>query len=153
MRSTTGVPVSVVWGAVVFTDGSGQVLMLRDTSRHQRWLLPGGVASEGETPWAAAVRETAEETGIQLGMAPRLLAVDTLIPRDSRVPMVGFMFDGGVTPAEIRLSSEHDTYQFAAFDAWPCDVPEEQRHRLASLQTARQRGVTLYLHNGRVPNS
>ncbi|HVL97767.1 MAG TPA: NUDIX domain-containing protein [Egibacteraceae bacterium] len=35
--------------------------------RHKRmgiWLQPGGHLDPGETPWEAAVRETAEETGI-----------------------------------------------------------------------------------------
>ncbi|MFE5596552.1 NUDIX domain-containing protein [Streptomyces sp. NPDC056549] len=154
MLSATGSPVSIVWGAVVFTDHTGRTLMLRDTSRHQRWLLPGGVADEGETPWDAAVRETHEEIGLHLTGPPRLLAVDTLIPRGTRVPMVGFMFDGGTIAADrIRLSDEHDTYLFAAPGDWPAEVPEEQLRRLASLEAARQQGCSMYLHDGAVPGA
>jgi 8-oxo-dGTP pyrophosphatase MutT (NUDIX family) len=45
--------------------------------RHKRlgiWLQPGGHIDPGETPWAAAERETAEETG---------LAVDVTSPADT----------------------------------------------------------------------
>ncbi|MEV7465426.1 NUDIX hydrolase [Streptomyces kronopolitis] len=154
MRSPTGTPASVVWGAVAFTDNTGRTLMLRDTSVHRRWLLPGGVADEGETPWDAAVRETFEETGIRLTGTPRLLAVDTLLPVGTRVPMVGFMFDGGIIDAAaIRLSSEHDEVLFAEPNEWPDTVPPEQLDRLASLDHARQHGSPLYLHNGRIPGT
>jgi 8-oxo-dGTP pyrophosphatase MutT (NUDIX family) len=37
--------------------------------RHKRlglWLQPGGHLEAGETPWAAALRESHEETGLQL---------------------------------------------------------------------------------------
>jgi 8-oxo-dGTP pyrophosphatase MutT (NUDIX family) len=34
------------------------------------WLQPGGHLEPGETPWAAAMRESMEETGLQLEWAP-----------------------------------------------------------------------------------
>ncbi|MFD7573784.1 NUDIX domain-containing protein [Streptomyces sp. NPDC059810] len=153
---------SIVWGAVAFTDSAGRTLMLRDTSRHRRRLLPGGLADEGETPWDASVRETHEETGLHITGPPRLLAVDALIPYGARAPMVGFMFDGGIItpdrtgpdrtgPDRIRLSNEHDTYLFA--DPGPGEVPEEQLGRLASLDAARRRGHPLHLHNGTAPGA
>lgn len=61
---------------------AGQVLLLR----HRLlgiWVQPGGHVEEGETPWAAARRETAEETGLEVHLAgaeggtpPPLLHVD-----------------------------------------------------------------------------
>ncbi|MFB7395147.1 NUDIX domain-containing protein [Streptomyces sp. NPDC056191] len=145
---------SIVWGEVAFTDSAGRTLMLRDTFRHRRRLLPGGVADEGKTPWDAAVRETHEETGVHLTGPPRLLAVDTLIPYGTRAPMVGFMFDGGIiTPDRIRLSHEHDTYLFVGPGRCPAEVPEEQLGRLASLDAARRRGHPLHLHNGTAPGA
>ncbi len=41
--------------------------------RHKRlhlWLQPGGHLEAGETPWDAALRESSEETGLQLGWPP-----------------------------------------------------------------------------------
>jgi 8-oxo-dGTP diphosphatase len=41
-----------------------EVLMTRSWFGHQRWSLPGGGIRHNETPSAAAVRETQEETGV-----------------------------------------------------------------------------------------
>jgi 8-oxo-dGTP pyrophosphatase MutT (NUDIX family) len=65
--------------------GSGVVLGRRGVllHRHRRlgiWVQPGGHIDPGETPWHAAVRESAEETGLSVGLAggdpPELLHVD-----------------------------------------------------------------------------
>lgn len=50
--------------AVVF-DAAGAVLLGHRAER-DLWTLPGGVVEHGETPWAAVVRETREETGIEV---------------------------------------------------------------------------------------
>jgi 8-oxo-dGTP diphosphatase len=42
---------------------AGGVLMVLDSQRRQ-WELPGGMREHGESAWAAAQRELAEETGI-----------------------------------------------------------------------------------------
>lgn len=55
-------PTHVTGSAIVV--GSRGVLL----HRHKRlgiWLQPGGHIEQGESPWDAAVRETAEETGIR----------------------------------------------------------------------------------------
>ncbi|MBI3689062.1 MAG: NUDIX hydrolase [Actinobacteria bacterium] len=52
----------------VIVDDTGQVLLaLRD--RPAIWNLPGGGVEPGEAPWAAAIRETAEEVGVQVDVA------------------------------------------------------------------------------------
>jgi 8-oxo-dGTP pyrophosphatase MutT (NUDIX family) len=53
----------------VHVTGSGLVLGPRGTVLHVhrklgKWLQPGGHLDAGETPWDAALRETAEETGL-----------------------------------------------------------------------------------------
>lgn len=67
-----------VTGSAIVTDGSGRVVL----HRHKRlgsWLQPGGHVDGAETPAAAAVRETLEETGLSArhpADGPDLLHVD-----------------------------------------------------------------------------
>ena len=69
-------PVHVTASAIVVGD-RGTVL-----HRHKRlglWLQPGGHVDPDELPWDAAVRETAEETGLAAShpeTGPRLIHVD-----------------------------------------------------------------------------
>jgi 8-oxo-dGTP pyrophosphatase MutT (NUDIX family) len=69
-------PVHVTGSAIVL--GPRGVLLLR----HKRlgiWLQPGGHIDPGETPWAAALREAHEETGLGvrfLDDPPTLVHVD-----------------------------------------------------------------------------
>jgi 8-oxo-dGTP pyrophosphatase MutT (NUDIX family) len=48
---------------VVVTGGDGRILLIRRTD-NGNWALPGGAIELGESAVGAAVRETAEETGI-----------------------------------------------------------------------------------------
>jgi 8-oxo-dGTP pyrophosphatase MutT (NUDIX family) len=66
-----------VTGSAIVVGRRGVVL-----HRHKRmgiWLQPGGHLEPGETPWQAARREAAEETGLALrhpSAGPRLVHVD-----------------------------------------------------------------------------
>jgi len=74
---------------LIHVTGSGIVIGRRGVMllKHKRlglWLQPGGHIDQGETPWAAALRECREETGIDVqfagpvdaGGVPELLHVD-----------------------------------------------------------------------------
>jgi ADP-ribose pyrophosphatase YjhB (NUDIX family) len=73
---------------VLVTDGEGRVLVVRTTYLGPGWMLPGGRVEHGETPHAAAARETREETGMDV-VVERLLLVDARKARD-----VSFVFGG-----------------------------------------------------------
>ena len=69
-------PIHVTASAIV-TGARGTVLHLH--KRLGLWLQPGGHIDRGETPWDAALRETHEETGLEVTHAttsPQLIHVD-----------------------------------------------------------------------------
>jgi 8-oxo-dGTP pyrophosphatase MutT (NUDIX family) len=82
--------------------------------RHRRlgiWVQPGGHIDPGETPWAGARREAAEETGLavrHLGAAPELAHVD--------------VHDGGRGHTHLDLR-----YLLDGGDADPCPPAEESQ--------------------------
>ncbi|OUJ70871.1 NUDIX hydrolase [Hymenobacter crusticola] len=59
--------------AVLFR-GTDEILMVQEKIDGDRWTLPGGWADVGYTPFETAVKEAAEETGLQTE-AVRLLAL------------------------------------------------------------------------------
>ena len=50
--------------AAIIFDDAGQLLIVKENYGKRRWSLPGGMIERGETPEAAALRETWEETGV-----------------------------------------------------------------------------------------
>ncbi len=79
---------------VLFRDEAGRVLLV-ETSYKKAWEIPGGSVDAGEAPWRTAVREVAEEVGIDRPLG-RLLLID-YIPTDEPMPEgLAFIFDGGV---------------------------------------------------------
>lgn len=83
---------------VLFRDEAGRVLLV-ETSYKQAWEIPGGSVDAGEAPWRTAVREVAEEVGIDRPLG-RLLVID-YVPTDGPMPEgLAFIFDGGVITDE-----------------------------------------------------
>ena len=80
---------------VLATDGEARILVVRTTYLGPGWMLPGGRVERGETPHAAAARETLEETGLRVRV-DRLVLVDAHRAHD-----VSFVFRGQVEGGEL----------------------------------------------------
>ncbi|MER5354627.1 NUDIX hydrolase [Kitasatospora sp. NPDC002551] len=147
-------PPHAVSASVLITDTSGRILMLHQARAYPGhpawWQLPGGLGDLGENPLDTAYREVTEETGIRLTGPLRPLVIDYRSAADGWPPVIDFAFEATPLPSHqpVRLSSEHDTYAWRAYDQWLPDLQPEQRHWFASVWQAHATGTTALLSDG-----
>lgn len=91
-------------GVVAF-DATGRVLLVR-AAEDGKWTIPGGMVEPGELPAEAAIRETKEETGLDVELI-RILGVfggplfRIEYPNGDRVSFVSTTFEGKVIGGNI----------------------------------------------------
>lgn len=122
-------PYSVSVKALV-RDSRGRCLVIRRSaaSKHNPggWDLPGGKIDPGETVDDALVREVAEETGLAIDIIRVAGAAESEAPNRKIAYLI---FETRADEAKVRLSSEHDGYEW---------VPPS---RLESYDLCRQFGA------------
>ncbi|HEY8172883.1 MAG TPA: NUDIX domain-containing protein [Dehalococcoidia bacterium] len=99
----------------VFVVRDGEILVLQQASGRGWWEQPGGDLEGDEDGAAAAVRETFEETGLQIA-DPELLRTWSYRNADGDAVQC-FAYVAEAPDGDVRLSDEHSTY------AW-MGVPE-----------------------------
>lgn len=114
-----------VTGSGIVVGPRGVVLL-----KHKRlgfWLQPGGHIDPGETPWAAALRESAEETGLDVSFAgptdargvPELLHVDVHAGGRGHTHLdLRYLVDGGDADPD---PPEGESQEIGWFD-WPAAI-------------------------------
>lgn len=148
---TATLPRKRMGAGAVFTNQDGHVLLVEPTYK-PTWEIPGGAVEADESPRATAVREIAEELGLDVTPG-QLLVVDWVPARDGRTEGLMLLFDGGhLTPEQtsaIRLPGEE-------LHSWAWSDPPQAQQRLSGLLArriavaldARTSGMTAYLENG-----
>ncbi|MFH0241344.1 NUDIX domain-containing protein [Streptomyces sp. HK10] len=142
---------TVAAGVLLF-DEADRVLLV-DPTYKPGWEFPGGVVEPGEPPARAGLREVAEELGLRLDTALRLLVVDWEPPRPPGYGGLRLLFDGGrLTTAAARElllpGSELRGWSFATEREAAGMLPPVRMERLRWALRARERGVTLNLEAG-----
>ena len=115
---------------VIYLDGKKVLLLKRkdNVPYGGKWGFPGGGAEKGETPEEAAIRETAEETGIKV-LPEDLVFLEKVVSPDKRDVHVFACnnFEGNVDAQKVY--KEHDGYEWVAMDELSdYDKPDNSDH-------------------------
>jgi ADP-ribose pyrophosphatase YjhB (NUDIX family) len=119
----------------VILDAAGRVLLC-----HRRdmdvWNLPGGALEGGELPTEAAVRETREETGLDVAVY-RLVGVYAKTRKDELV----FAFLCRIVGGELQKADEADSVQFYDPGELPGNMSPKQVERIRDAVREKQSPV------------
>ena len=117
-----------------FYDRSGRVLLMRRTREPNKglWSPPGGKVhiSEGESPFAAALREAGEETGVYLKIN-QLKLVGFISEQAYEQSAHWHLFLFKVTAHLSHLPPAHEEGEFQFFrtdEILGLDIPDTDRH-------------------------
>lgn len=118
--------------AIIF-DELGQVLLCHRRDMDM-WNLPGGGMESGELPTETVIRETREETALEV-VVERLIGVYRKKDKDEIV----FAFICRVTNGELSTTDEADASRYFPLNAIPENTPPKQVERIIdALQPGAQ---------------
>lgn len=120
--------------ATALFDDRGRIRCVRQTYGARLWSLPGGGVEAGESPVAAAIRETSEETGLLVrvdhlvgiygaGRPDRISLCEGPLPPYPATPTPAGISEAGPATAACRLRPDH----------WPRDGEDDRRRCLRRL--------------------
>ncbi len=105
-------PFSLTMKAVI-VDEQGRTLLIRRSKANKnftgKWEWPGGKVDPGEDFAAAAIRETKEETGLDVELTGVAGVAQFEMPK-AFVAML--CMEARIVGGEIALSEEHDAFQW-----------------------------------------
>lgn len=126
---------------VVVHDSEKGVLLIERRNPPHGWALPGGFVDYGETVEAAAVREAAEETGLDVELTG-LLGVYSDPERDPRMHTMSTVFTArALDVSALKAGDDAAEVRFFPLDALPAlafdhaRILEDFRTGIISFQT------------------
>ena len=122
---------------VLATDDEGRILVVRTTYLGPGWMLPGGRVERSETPHAAAVRETREETGLGVRVE-RLVLIDAHRAEDVSFVFLGTVIGGELAPQLGEIA------EVGWLDRAEIEMTSPRLHRLLGLIDAAGEGVAYW---------
>ena len=127
-------------GAFIFNE-AGQVLLIRENYGQFRYGPPGGAVDEGESPQAAAVRETMEEANLVV-VVRDLIGVRWSDADGDR--FLGFGFRCEVVSGEPAIVDPGEISEIGWFDPYHPPQPTTNMARLLLVPAAEGRSGLVF---------
>jgi 8-oxo-dGTP pyrophosphatase MutT (NUDIX family) len=124
--------------AIIFDEARKSVLLTR-RSDNGRWCLPEGAMDPGESAQATCIRETLEETGLQVRIV-RLVGIytnpDVVVeyPDENRRQPVSMTFEAEIIGSVLSLTYETIDYGYFSVDS--LDDMAIMEHHLERIEDA-----------------
>ncbi|MGH2582453.1 MAG: NUDIX hydrolase [Anaerolineales bacterium] len=119
--------------AVIFDEDRVLLCHRRD---YDLWNLPGGAVEDGESPWDAVVRETAEETGLKVEV--NSLSGVYFKPEVNEILLT---FVCMVAGGQMGVSEEVDEFGYFPIEQLPSNMSLKQAERIRDSATGNQAPV------------
>ena len=123
-------------------DEKNRILFCHRTD-HDLWNLPGGALEYSETPWDCAIRETKEETGLDIKVK-RLAGVYSKPDKNEVV----FQFICEIVGGKITLNKEADKIEYFAFNDIPKNTPPKQVERIKDVLVGKGETLVMKIQEG-----
>lgn len=124
-----------VGGFTILRNAAGEVLWIKRTD-HDLWNLPGGGRREMEAPWETAVRETREETGLDV----RLTDLTGIYTKPTKRE-IAFVFTAVVTGGSLHENSEAAAFGYYTLGEEPERAIPKQVQRMTDALSAEEETV------------
>ena len=121
-------PKVTIGAFAIIPDENGDILYGRRCD-DGKWNMPGGGMEEGESPWQAVVRESKEETGLDVEVV-RLIGVYNKPAKNDIV----FLFLCSKIGGELTLSDETSELKYFSPNNPPEGISERQFERIRDYQ-------------------
>jgi len=138
LSSSTHISPSIYCDILV-TDGASGILLIERSVRPFGWALPGGLVDAGETPYQAAVRETFEETGLEVNIHT-LLHSYPFIRADGVCTGISHVFVGKASGSPRSGTDSRDAI-WVPFQRLPAELLSEHAKILEDYQAYCKRGL------------
>jgi len=125
--------------ACVIAEQEGRILfVLRKYEPGKgKWCLPAGFVETGEQPGECAVRETKEETGLDVSITGIYDAWAT--DEDPRTPVISMVFTARVTGGDLVAGDDAEEALFFDMDDPPDPIAFEDHRRVVRRYTEERR--------------
>ncbi len=120
--------------ATIIRNAAGQVLLVQQNYGTHAWGAPGGVVEVGETPMRAAIRETAEEVGLEVELTG--LTGLYLLQGGGWPDILAHVFTAEVVSGEAHIvdAGEIERLEWRALDDLPSSLVTDVQAALEDLR-------------------